>query len=259
MIPVYSILRKTQKELHTYLYKQLSEYYTDITSADNYLLAKGDIPILLVAHLDTVYPEITRPHMQIYYDQKHMVMWSPDGIGADDRAGVIIILRILAAGYRPHVLFTHDEEFGGNGAFDASMDPQLLQWDIRYMIQLDRSGYDDCVFYSCNNLEFTHYIESFGFTEDIGSFSDISILMPYTNIAGVNLSVGYEDEHIETEHWHLGWANETYSKVIAMLSAPPEQVFKYIKGPGGYYWDSWINDYTSNEFNEYSHTPATKL
>lgn len=240
MIPVYSILRKTQKELHKYLLERLTEYYpTTVISTPSYLMAEGDIPIMLVAHLDTVFPEDTRSYMQIFYDQNQKVMWSPDGLGTDDRAGVVLILRILEAGYRPHILFTHDEEMGGLGALDVTTDLYKLNWDIRYMIQLDRMGYNDCVFYSCDNKEFISYIESFGFEYSIGSFSDISVLMPVWKIAGVNLSVGYIDEHSETEHWHVDWANETYNKVLAMLSAPPEKPFKYVFRHdniwGGYY------------------------
>ena len=38
------------------------------------------------------------------------VMISPDGLGADDRAGVFMIMNIVKAGFRPHVIFTTDEE-----------------------------------------------------------------------------------------------------------------------------------------------------
>ncbi len=246
MIPVYAILRKTQKELHEYLLDELTKYYpTTVISEKRYILARGDIPIMLVAHLDTVYPDYTRHTMQIYYDRSQQVMWSPDGLGADDRAGVILILKILEAGYRPHVLFTHDEEIGGIGALDFSFDFDRLKLDIRYMIQLDRMGYEDCVFYSCGNEEFIDYVESFGFIWSYGTFSDISTLMPETRIAGVNLSVGYLEEHSEAEHWHLNWANQTYNKVLAMLSAPPAEPFKYIKEKGVYEgWETfpWIKD-----------------
>ena len=232
MVPVYSIFRKTQKELHSYILKRMMEFYpTSITATKKYIMAQGDIPIMLVAHLDTVFPEPTRHDMQIFYDQSHKVMWSPEGLGADDRAGVILILKILEAGYRPHILFTHDEEIGGLGAIDVTIDFPKPEWDMRYIIQLDRMGYNDCVFYSCDNQEFISYVESFDFAYSFGSFSDISILMPAWKVAGVNVSVGYLDEHFESEYWHVDWANETYYRIIAMLSAPPESQFVYIPRP----------------------------
>ena len=246
MVPVYSILRKSQPMLHKYVVQRLTEYYPDtIIDTESYVLAKGSIPILLVAHLDTVFPDNTRKNMEIYYDQKQHVMWSPDGLGTDDRAGVILILKMLEDGYRPHILFTHDEEMGGLGAIDFVFAKTRLNMDIRYMIELDRMGVDDCVFYSCDNEEFTNYVASFGFIPSFGTFSDISILMPYLGIAGVNLSVGYMDEHTEGEHWHIDWANETYYKVIAMLSAPPQKSFKYIASHKGY--EKWNTNIMWNE------------
>ena len=66
MVPVYAILRKTQPELHKYLRERLTEFYpTTVISEDTYLFAEGNIPILLVAHLDTVYPDTTRASMMM--------------------------------------------------------------------------------------------------------------------------------------------------------------------------------------------------
>ena len=35
--------------------------------------------------------------------------------------------------------------------------------DLKYIIELDRRGSDDCVFYQCDNHEFDAYVEKFGF------------------------------------------------------------------------------------------------
>lgn len=43
-------------------------------------------------------------------------MWSPQLLGSDDRAGVYAIIQIIEAGYKPHVIFTTDEEIGAVGA-----------------------------------------------------------------------------------------------------------------------------------------------
>ena len=41
MVPVYSILRKTQPELHKYLRERLTEFYpTTVISEDTYLFAE---------------------------------------------------------------------------------------------------------------------------------------------------------------------------------------------------------------------------
>ena len=59
----------------------------------------------------------------------------------------------------------------------------------------DRRGTNDAVFYNCDNPDFTEFVCSFGFKENHGSFSDISVIAPYLKTAAVNISVGYFNEH----------------------------------------------------------------
>ena len=68
------------------------------------------------------------------------------------------------------------------------------------IFQLDRRGSDECVFYDCDNPDFIKYVESFGFKEAYGSFSDISIIAPAWGVAAANLSVGYYLEHSNAEY-----------------------------------------------------------
>jgi putative aminopeptidase FrvX len=81
------------------------------------------------------------------------VIWSPDALGADDRAGVFAIIKILQSGLRPHIIFTTDEETGGYGAKALTSNACPFQ-DVRYFIELDRQGALDCVFYNCDNKHF---------------------------------------------------------------------------------------------------------
>lgn len=189
-----------------------ANYKTIETNA--YIAAEGNIPICLVAHLDTVFK--FQP-AEFYYDRVQNVMWSPDGLGADDRAGVFAILQIIRSGLRPHILFTTDEEVGGLGALQAALAGCPFA-DVRYFIELDRQGAIDCVFYDCENKRFESYIESFGFVTARGSFSDISIICPEWEIAGVNLSVGYMYEHTFTEILNVGHLLSTINKVKRMLT-----------------------------------------
>lgn len=97
------------------------------------------------------------------------------------------------------------------------------------MIELDRQGKNDCVFYSCDNDDFIAYIESFGFIEDFGSFSDISILGPAWRICSTNLSVGYENEHTYIETLNISALLNTIEKVKKMLQEESIPDFKYIE------------------------------
>ena len=171
------LLTQSQEELKTSLIVALKEFYKKkkIKSHKLYITAEGTIPVALVAHMDTVFPDHTREKMEIYYDQAKQVLWSPDGLGTDDRAGIWIILQILKSGYRPHIIFTCNEELGGEGAL-ALANKKCPFKDLKYIIELDRMGAEDCVFYDCDNLDFIDFIEKYGFEEDVGTFTDISFL-----------------------------------------------------------------------------------
>lgn len=214
----------SQKEMKKAMAQYLKAKYKNCIFTKDYLVAIGDIPIALVAHMDTVY---AKPVSDLYYDQRKGVLWSPQGLGADDRAGIFAILKILQDGYRPTVIFTTDEEKGGLGAAAlADVQPCPIP-NLKYMIQLDRRGTNDCVFYDCYCPEFVDYVESFGFVEKWGSFSDISFLMPEWMICGVNLSVGYEDEHSYSEQLYIGPLFDTIKKVKKMLSETDIPDFEY--------------------------------
>lgn len=201
-------------KLKAILHEYLNKYYSLVVETEDYLYAEGNIPIALVAHLDTVFDK--QPE-HIFYDPDYHVMWSIAGLGADDRAGVFGILKIISDGFRPHIIFTMDEEIGGIGASELAKIECPFN-DLRYIIELDRRGIDDCVFYQCGNEQFKQYVESFGFIRDFGSFSDISFLCPGWNVAGVNLSIGYFNEHSPTEHLFLDPLFQTVHRVEEMLS-----------------------------------------
>lgn len=213
----------TQGELHKTMAVYLKSKYKDVIITKDYIVAIGDIPIALVAHLDTVFKY---PVTNLYYDQRKNVLWSSEGLGADDRAGVFAILQIIKSGLRPSVIFTTDEEKGGQGAA-ALASKECPIPNLKYIIQLDRRGTNDCVFYDCYCPEFTQYIESFGFVERFGSFSDISFLCPQWKICGVNLSVGYENEHSVSETLWLNALYSTINKVKKMLQVKKIPTFIY--------------------------------
>lgn len=198
------------KAMNTYL----KRFYNKVTYTKDYVYAIGDIPITLVAHVDTVFKE--KPE-DVFYDRVKNVLWSPQGLGADDRAGIFAIINIVKSGLRPHIIFTTGEEMGGLGAQVLTYREPKPFAEMKYIIQLDRRGKDDCIFYECDNVKFIEYIKSFGFHEEYGSFSDISELCPTWKVAGVNLSIGYENEHSFIEILYIDYFLSTVEKVKKML------------------------------------------
>jgi hypothetical protein len=238
-----SIVKVNQPTLQKTLASFLKRKYKKVIVKRDYLYAEGDIPVCLAAHMDTVFKS---PPKDIYYDKEAGVIWSPDGGCGDDRAGIFAILKIVQSGLRPSIIFTNGEEQGCIGSEEMTRDfLDGAPSNFKYIIQLDRRGTTDCVFYDCNNKNFIQYVESFGFIENYGSFTDISVLCPAWGIAGVNLSIGYENEHSISETLHVNPLYKTISKVKKMLKEENIPEFKYIPKIGGmgyrYFYD-WPND-----------------
>lgn len=215
----------SETEMRKAMTQLLKSKYNNLIISKDYIVAIGDIPIALVSHMDTVFKS---PVSDLYYDQRKGVLWSPEGLGADDRAGIFAIIKILQEGLRPSIILTTGEEEGGVGAYAlTTAHPDCPIPGLKYMIELDRRGSNDCVFYDCYCPEFVDYIENFGFCERWGSFTDISFLMPEWEIVGVNLSVGYENEHTHTEILNIGPLFDTIQKVKKMLREKNIPDFKY--------------------------------
>lgn len=242
------MVSSTQPELLLSMASFLRTKYDKVCTTKDYIYAVGDIPIALVAHLDTVFKT---PVKNLYYDTRKNILWSPEGLGADDRAGVYAIYHILSTtALRPHIIFTTDEEIGGLGVAVLAQQPCPFD-ELKYIIQLDRQGTNDCVFYDLENYWFTEYVETFGFLESWGTFSDISILCPAWKVCGVNLSVGYKNEHSVSETLNASALFDTINKVIKMLSVKDIPTFEYIKRKGRSFMDNWFSAYPMDEEADY--------
>lgn len=216
------ILQSTQDDLIEYFNSALPSLYGEenVYSTKDFIYAKGDIPVLFVAHMDTVHTSMCD---DVYYDQEVGHIWSPQGCGGDDRCGVLVNLYMAThfGDKRPHILFTTDEERGCIGAGIAAKDSKLKEWQksLKYIVEFDRKGSDDAVFYGCQNEKFHKYVTSFGFKKATGSCSDISRLCPKDawDIAGVNISSGYYNAHSTSEYIRIKELWENIRKVIIMV------------------------------------------
>ena len=215
-----TILRLPQMELKKRLKAELKSRGYLVADKPGYLYAEGTIPVLLVAHMDTVHRQ---PVEQVCYSADGAVAMSPQGIGGDDRCGVWMILQILRT-TKCHVLFCEDEEVGCVGAkkfTSGSLRPQ-----VNYIVELDRRGSNDAVFYRCDNPEFEGFVTSFGFETASGSCSDISYIAPYLETAAVNISCGYYCEHQRHEYICLEEMELNAARVAQMITQQTEH-FEY--------------------------------
>ena len=238
------ICRMSQKGLKKHVAKQLREKYTTVISDDGFVYAKGDFPILLVAHLDTVHKKLPG---KIKYSKGKLS--SPNGIGGDDRCGVYMIFDIIKE-YNCSVLFCEDEEIGGVGS-DKFIKTKLageLVGTFNYLIEFDRKGSNDAVFYDCANTEFEDFITKEFYKTQYGSFSDISTLAPFLKTAAVNLSCGYYNAHTKTEYVVWKEMLNSISEAKKILARTTENdKFEYIESPysGILSFNGYYDDYYS--------------
>ena len=205
---LFKILQYTPEDLYTNMTSILEKVFgkDNMRIGYEFLYAKGSSPVLLVAHMDTVFKQ---PPKEMFWDQDKNVLWCPYGAGFDDRVGVFGIYYLLATGLRPSILLTLGEEHGGYGAIETI--EKIESINDKYVIELDRHGINDAVFYDEQNPEFKEYITSFGFKEADGIFS--------WNKPCVNLSVGYFDEHTQSERLYIPALERTIDKVREMIKA----------------------------------------
>ena len=242
------ICRMTQKEVKAYMKDFLASKSYEPIDANGFLYANGTIPVLLVAHMDTVHKE------QCKEIKKPNGKWtSPQGIGGDDRCGIFIIMNIVKE-LKCSVLLCEDEEIGTVGAKKFAKTNYIKNLGVNYMIEFDRKGSNDAVFYSCDNPEFTNFVTDFtGFKKAYGSCSDISVLMPASGIAAVNLSSGYYNAHTLTEYVVYDEMLDTIEAAKLLIREECEKPFEYIErkytyepsryfGSGDYERQHYYND-----------------
>ena len=212
-------LKPTQNELFSLLRKKYRG--KAVVHLGDYILVHGQAPVMLLAHMDTVHE---KPVKHICKSPDGDILMSPQGIGGDDRCGVYALVKTYeSALIKPWLLFTCDEEIGGLGAEKFVADycngkiPKGLD-TMKFLVEIDRKGQKDAVYYSCDNPEFEKYITSKGFVTAYGSFSDISVIAPAMGIAAVNLSSGYYNAHTLHEYINRKQIDAVIQAVIEMIA-----------------------------------------
>ena len=155
--------------------------------------------VIFVAHADTVFRRCTHDFIE-----KDGFLYSTTpkfGLGADDRAGCAMLWLMKDSGHG--LLLTDGEERGSIGAkYLMSEHPDIADAVNRasFLVELDRQGNHDFKCYSIPvTEEFKRFIaESTGY-DDAGNTRGTDITSLCRDICGVNLSVGYYDEHTENE------------------------------------------------------------
>lgn len=218
------VLYMDTNDLYMFCADWLLEYgYTIHGDMDNYLIGipHVDAPtcrIGLVSHIDTL---ATRG-VDLYLDNGHLRN-TKGVLGADDRAGVYTLLKIVEdSEIKPVIIFTNYEERGGIGVGVLCRDKayDLFTDLVDFFVEPDRKGTDEYVYYS-DYLpeEFATFVESFGLHECIGSYSDVKDLSECTSIPHINMSIGYFGQHTICETLSLMDLDYAVKRLMVMLQA----------------------------------------
>lgn len=247
------ICKMEQNELKKYLGKELKKYYKNVIAQDGFLYVKGKDKVCLTAHMDTVHDNVIEDYY-VYKSEGKTIVSSPQGIGGDDRCGIYMILKILEkTKLRPTIIFCEDEEIGGVGSRKFCNTKFIKNLEKMYcLIELDRKGSEDLVYYSDDNKDFHDYVEEItGYKENYGSFSDISNLSPSCKVSSVNISCGYYNAHTLDEYVVMEEMENSIEKTIDIMKQiiKDKKQFTYKKKE----YKPYIPSYRSSYYSDYDY------
>ena len=163
---------------------------------------------LFIAHVDTVHREVGANKIR-----KTASTWYADGaaLGADDGAGVAMLMHMMHSGVKGYYIFSQGEECGGIGAKYLEKNHADLLKQFDRAIAFDRRGTDSIISHQgwsrCASDTFCQALadalnlhdENLMYTpDDTGVYTDTA---EFTDIIPecTNISVGYDHEHSQQE------------------------------------------------------------
>lgn len=189
----------------------------------NRYIIVGDSPtILFSCHTDTVHQVSGLQEVHCDHDNRLLQSNGEDCLGADDGAGVWLMLEMIRAGVTGAYLFHRDEEVGGQGSkWLASNRPDLLS-AIDHAIAFDHKGTDSVVTVQrfrtcsdrfaqalCQRLGMGHKLSRRGVFTDTANY--IGLVPECTNI-----SVGYFDNHTRHEQLDYQYLFQLRDRLLSM-------------------------------------------
>lgn len=204
------LLTSSETQVRNIIIKTLNDYNIKHKVTDNYIITNQhkQAPLICV-HTDTVGTIPPKPGDLNLGD----VIYSrtAECLGADDRAGIWIALQMIMHGTYTkfeYGFFVREEK----GCVGSKTLTNLDKYTC--FIGLDRAsrdGVQNVATYGYDNAELLNY---FPYEEQQGSFTDCSVLAGKTDVACVNISVGYENEHSPYETLNVELMKETLELML---------------------------------------------
>ena len=179
----------------------------------------GDAPVLWSCHTDTVHTKGGSQKIEYWVDKNTEDTFIgvaraevSNCLGADDTAGVWIMLEMIKAKVPGHYIFHRGEECGGLGSrWLADKEKELIK-TLKFAIAFDRRDTESIITFQrgerCCSDEFANSLsEQIGMKhkpDQGGMWTDTAA---YTDLIGecTNVSVGYYDAHSGTEKLNIDY------------------------------------------------------
>lgn len=166
----------------------------------------GRAPILWSCHTDTVHLHKGFQTIMIQDGVAKLADKESRCLGADDTAGVWLMMEMIRAKVEGLYIFHRAEEVGGRGSSYMARSAANMLKEYKFAVALDRRGTDDVITHQaagrCCSDKFAKSLavqlgENYKPSDD-GIFTDTA---NYTDLIGecTNVSVGYHNEHRPTE------------------------------------------------------------
>lgn len=221
-----------------------------------FIPGKRNEKVCLVAHSDTVFD--TGPTTPERIGTLVRSAIAGRGIGADDRAGCYLLWQFRNLGHS--ILLCSDEEKGLCGANDIvklHLDKLKLH-PHQFMLEFDRRDAFDIATYGETTPQFINYLTTHfpGYSEKRGSCTDISRLAPALGLCAANLSVGYFNEHRDTEMLDLLHLYRTEYLAGNFLRSATHPLFEYVAPtPTASTWRYWERSSDNDAGGKYASYP----
>lgn len=266
----------------------------------NYLIdvsSKGVVSnVLYVAHYDTVDKDVPRTTTKYDYKTKSYIYDEVDPVtpqkvwkklkqdnnivslqdpltdpmnsgvgclGADDGAGLAVMLNLMSLGVLGGYCFTTGEECGGIGAKAVLADARDYLENYTISIEIDRRGTTEIIRSQsagdCASEKFTDWLcaeLNMGHkSSDLGSYTDVSTFAECIR-ENVNIAAGYINAHTVNEQLDLSYIDELAENLSFVVwdDAPVERTagdygrFQYQYGNG--YFDYGYDDYAKRTYRK---------
>jgi hypothetical protein len=220
-LPTIQELLSTRRGYQTAGHKKFCKKYLEPVFGKpdehgNYMLTVGDNPsVCFTAHSDTCHFFDPKIKQEIIVDGDFLRLHPDEDarcLGADDAAGIYIILHMIAEGINGRYCIFNGEEEGGIGSFEVvKSEPEWVQ-KTDLMVSFDRAGYNSVITAQaggicCNEIVAWAIADAVNESpvavmdyspDNTGTFTDSANFTAFIpNVT--NLSVGYDLQHSSDE------------------------------------------------------------